>query len=298
MTNQDYIRTSLELNLFFQRIMKEHLFFLQTNMQSIAGKYIRKANGLKIQFEQLLCNTLRYADGAVSRGSIVSEEFVTPYTLQAEETTAMLTGTGINTRITKTELNLTAGAMCYDHPQLLAAVNTINNRSLCLLEETISFQRHLLAEATSCKIFISVYPQMLEHDIREAEHYSQMLQELLNCQSPEFALCDELNFWNTIMAEHALFVDGMLNPNEEKLKKIAEDTAREFECLVDECCRSSEEQILLESLCSTKEIRTFKTEAVEGLMACRIKSIIPPLLADHVLREANHYLRLLKMYNG
>ena len=32
---------------------------------------------------------------------------------------------------------------------------------------------------------------------------------------------------------------------------------------------------------------------VEGIEACKIRSLILPLLADHVLREANHYLRLL-----
>ena len=64
---------------------------------------------------------------------------------------------------------------------------------------------------------------------------------------------------------------------------------------MNECIYTAEEQILQSSLCATEEIRSFKTKATEGLLACRIKSIIPPLLADHVLREANHYLRLMKM---
>ena len=32
---------------------------------------------------------------------------------------------------------------------------------------------------------------------------------------------------------------------------------------------------------------------VDGIEDCRIRSLILPLLADHVLREANHFLRLL-----
>jgi hypothetical protein len=35
---------------------------------------------------------------------------------------------------------------------------------------------------------------------------------------------------------------------------------------------------------------------VQGLVECKIKSIIIPLLGDHTLREANHYLRLLKIF--
>ena len=44
----------------------------------------------------------------------------------------------------------------------------------------------------------------------------------------------------------------------------------------------------------TRKFRDFKQAGVEGIEACRIRSIILPLLADHVLREAHHYLRLLE----
>ena len=52
MPDHEHIRISVEVNLFFQRIMKEHLFFLQTNLQPAAHKYIEKANTLKKRFEQ------------------------------------------------------------------------------------------------------------------------------------------------------------------------------------------------------------------------------------------------------
>lgn len=44
----------------------------------------------------------------------------------------------------------------------------------------------------------------------------------------------------------------------------------------------------------TQKFRDFKRAGVEGIETCKIKSIILPLLADHVLREVNHYLRLLE----
>ena len=43
-----------------------------------------------------------------------------------------------------------------------------------------------------------------------------------------------------------------------------------------------------------KKYQAFKTAGVKGITGCDIRSPIIPLLADHVLREANHYLRLLK----
>ncbi len=40
--------------------------------------------------------------------------------------------------------------------------------------------------------------------------------------------------------------------------------------------------------------REFKEAGTNGIIRCEISSIILPLLADHVLREANHYLRILQ----
>lgn len=45
---------------------------------------------------------------------------------------------------------------------------------------------------------------------------------------------------------------------------------------------------------TTEQYRDFKAAGTEGITGCEIRSVILPLLADHVLREANHYLRILK----
>ena len=49
-----------------------------------------------------------------------------------------------------------------------------------------------------------------------------------------------------------------------------------------------------EALKETLRFREFKTAGVQGISDCKIRSVILPLLADHVLREANHYIRLLR----
>ena len=48
------------------------------------------------------------------------------------------------------------------------------------------------------------------------------------------------------------------------------------------------------SLEKTVKLRDFKAAGTKGIQECKIRSVILPLLADHVLREANHYIRLLK----
>ncbi len=49
-----------------------------------------------------------------------------------------------------------------------------------------------------------------------------------------------------------------------------------------------------DSLRETLKFRDFKAAGAQGIQNCEIRSVILPLLADHVLREANHYIRLLE----
>ena len=60
----------------------------------------------------------------------------------------------------------------------------------------------------------------------------------------------------------------------------------------------SQMSLCRKSLEETLKYREFKTAGTEGILNCSIASVILPLLADHVLREANHYIRILKMNCG
>ena len=99
--------------------------------------------------------------------------------------------------------------------------------------------------------------------------------------------------WNQIMMEHAQFIRGLLDPCETELFCAADNFAKEF-CKLLECSRNAQKAQLPDSLTQAVRFRDFKTSAVQGIQQCKIRSIILPLLADHVLREANHYIRLLR----
>lgn len=68
------------------------------------------------------------------------------------------------------------------------------------------------------------------------------------------------------MWENAFFIRGLLDPCEEELICTANDFAMDYKKLLEEAKRKD----------------------------CEITGLILPLLADHVLREANHYLRILE----
>ena len=101
------------------------------------------------------------------------------------------------------------------------------------------------------------------------------------------------------MMEHALFIRGLLDPSEDTLIDTADEFADEFKNLIKEAQDMTDatiDSVTDETLNQTIKLKDFKQAGVQGISSCKIRSIILPLLADHVLREANHYIRLLETY--
>lgn len=296
LSREEYLCLSLETNLFFQRIMKEHLLFIESSLQPVETARKAEANRLKRAFEELLAESVEYAQRIkLSEEALQAKDIVTPYTLGAEEITSRLTGLSINTDITRRELALLKKQDYYVE-SIDYGIRNLNARSLNLLEEVINYQRNILALALRCEIYTTLYPELLLHVTQEAVYYREMLTALQSRRLPRRTLCGELNFWNHVMGDHAQFIACMLDPREVRLKETADNFAERFAILVERCLRTPEREIIQRSRDAAERVRNFKRAATEGILACEIKSIIPPLLADHVLREANHYLKILRNY--
>lgn len=294
---EQYVNLSVDLHLFFLRIMKEHAIFMEAAFQRKDSSFIRTADVYKVEFEKLLMDVVRIANRAVSREVIESEEIVTPYTLKAEEETQNLTGISIQRNITLSQLRLRWSDRCFER-ELQSRVQSINKRAIELLDGFISFKEKVLKEVESCRMYTANYPLLLKHIIREAKLYRSFLEEL----EAKGTICEEERkdkylFWNQIMMEHALFIRGLLDPKENALIETADKFAKEYAELLEEA-RDKSDCTMNGLLLKTKELtwkyREFKTAGTKGISDCEISSIILPLLADHVLREANHYLRLLE----
>ena len=296
LSSNDFIKHSLEKNLFYQRIMKEHLLLIETHLPCGESGYITEARVLKLSFERLLGETILISKGLINCKEINCSDIVTEYTLDAEKLTMKLTGIDINLHITKALLDLDDSKGKYSDT-LYSRVMDINLRSLNILKEVVDFKKRVLSLKLKQEMEVLIYPTMIEHLIEEALYYEGVLVDLAQKKVPKIPLCDTLNFWNHIMMEHGQFIDGLLDPSEKELKKMARDFVVKFKKLLEECIKESEKEIINRSKDATKEIKKYKTHATLGLINGEIKSIIPPILADHVLREANHFLKILETDN-
>lgn len=85
-----------------------------------------------------------------------------------------------------------------------------------------------------------------------------------------------------------------MDPSEYELIKTSDAFANEYAELLAQVQRKNNfisPDLTLASLNETLRFREFKQAGASGIQACEIESVILPLLADHVLREANHYIR-------
>lgn len=99
------------------------------------------------------------------------------------------------------------------------------------------------------------------------------------------------------MMEHALFIRGLLDPTEDELIQTSNDFAQDYAKLLKQSRERNDATMAHckeDSLQETLKFRDFKKAGTQGIESCKIQSVILPLLADHVLREANHYIRLLE----
>lgn len=299
-SQNEFITMSLDLNLFFLRIMKEHSFFLEVGFTPRDKDMAERARMFRERFEQLLSEATALANGNVSANLLTSNQATTQYTLEAERLTNFYTGVPFNLELTRRERMLRPTGPGVQDAQLEGEVERLDRRAYQLTAELVNYKEQLLRSVRTCNMFTVNYPLIIEHILREARHFMNMLLMLVRRESinrPEDLISQEL-FWNRQMGEHAKFIAGLLDPSEEALIETARIFGREFDELTVEAEQVSRHamdiaNVTANSLQETERLRDFKSAGTRGLLECRIQSIIIPLLGDHVLREANHYLCIM-----
>lgn len=174
-----------------------------------------------------------------------------------------------------------------------------------------AFKRRVLGLILQCKLpGATNFPLLVDHVSREANYFRNRLDELNEGKLEPLpdSIIDENVFFLKIMADHAKFIGHLLDPSERKLVEQAREFSHDFDTLVFQAIDLSHmrpqsqtvpllSQFVDENRVSVKSLRDFKKTARDLIEECRIKSIIHPLLADHVFREAERFLFILDMFD-
>jgi hypothetical protein len=174
------------------------------------------------------------------------------------------------------------------------------------------FKRRILDLILTCRLpGQNNFPLLVDHVSREANYFRNRLVELNQgkLEPLQDAIIDENVFFLRIMADHAKFIGHLLDPSERKLVEQAREFSHDFDKLLfqakdlDSMRPQSQTaplltQFLDQNRVSVKSLRDFKQTARDLIEQCKIKSIIHPLLADHVFREAERFLEIIDMFEA
>jgi hypothetical protein len=275
-----FVEESLRQNNFWLRIMKEHALFIRLALPCNETTLIREAITLEKNFENLQEQAKK---------------------IQKE----------------------------------IKAVERLNENIILELNRIIAYKSAVLKRLLNCNLGGYNYPLLIDHIRREAIRYRILLirlQNNINILPAEEILQEEI-FWLRIMGEHAHFIGHLLDPSESRLVNQSRVFAEEFEELriharsleSMEVPKTFENWLLpeesigcplpagigknvpnafiiprlrsfnREAVQEVERIRNFKMTALNLIKSCTVLSIIPPLLADHVLREAQQAIEDLKI---
>jgi len=161
-------------------------------------------------------------------------------------------------------------------------IKSLSNSFVMRTEPLIRFKRELQEEQASGKIHSLIYPLFLDHIAREAERFVRCQKMFMEGKS-EFDRDEIIGFWSQIMSEHADFVAHLLDPEERDLFTQALEAGESFRKIQKEHpLEGKTDPVTMD----VDHLIDFKTAALKGVEAGKIKSIITPELADHIRREA------------
>ncbi|REK76325.1 DUF2935 domain-containing protein [Paenibacillus paeoniae] len=252
-----FVTRSLEEIRFWSRIMKEHSLFLKLGFRCDDTQLIHEANHFYAVFEAI-----------------------------ENKSNAFTAGTDP------------------------AVIKRFNEEVFTAVSYIWAFKRKVLGLILSCQLpGANNFPLLVDHVSREANYFRNRLAELNSGRLEPLpdAIIDENVFFLRIMADHAKFISHLLDPSERQLVEQANHFGQEFDQLLFQAKDLEQmrpqsqtipllDQFLDQNRVSVKSLRDFKKTARDLIEACRIKSIIHPLLADHVFREAEHFLVIIDMF--
>lgn len=195
----------------------------------------------------------------------------------------------------------------YQVPNNVSLVRKLNEESIELVHGFRNFKRNLLVLIINCKISGFNFPLLVDHIAREAEYFMRTLTKFNQgiLDPIQDAIINENVFWLRIMMEHSRFIVSLLDQSERNLINTARKFGDDFEVLLNQA-RDVESMLYQkqptypiigkmnkDSESAAQEIRDFKKTGLELIKSCQIRNVINPLLADHVVREAEHFLYMI-----
>jgi hypothetical protein len=170
-----------------------------------------------------------------------------------------------------------------------------NRSTVELIKPFIDYKRRMFDAQSSGRLRSYVFPLLFDHTAREGEHAVRRLDKL-TAGDGALKYSDVVDFWSSTMSDESEFIAHFLDPQEQDFIGQALDSSAVFKGFNQG--NKGRGVAPGEILPALEDFIDFETVIEDGVNAGRIKSVIQPAFADHMLRETLKFMDELKRTNA
>lgn len=285
------MKESLELHLFFNRIMMEHAFFINVFLLDKDIELKKEASTYYNEFSNLLEETINLSKENINKELIEKNIIVTKNTKKAEEKTMSLTKYTINTHITEEEYNFTnTNKFTF---LLKNKISKLNKKIFPILNNFVNYKEKILDKLIKGNLYMNCTQSFIQHMINEARMYQRLLTRIEVNKNITTSLLEQELFWNESMKEHTIFIKERLDLTEINNLKEIEELSNSYEDILDKYSYD-EELLFSNSKTIQNKLKEYLLRLEEELIDNKVKISILPIMIDHYIRELNYYNKILE----
>ena len=291
LTNEEFIRRSLEADLFYSRTFMENATLILTEEGLNKPAIDESFENEQKKYGEIDNEVLGIADNRVTEKFLDTKQIVTLLTKPIEEETMRNFDVSIDVSLTERSLALQSGSIVVTD-ELLNKITEINKKILDALSITLEKLEKLSREVDS------KYMEPLDHIIRECEAAISEMRRLIDHYDIDPTYIYNLLYtYDEFMLDFAVFFGLVINPTYiEEIKKfniIADNYRKLLKQFNNDISPYTIASLIKESQNITISFRN-DTEKLNDEVAHDSKHIIvAPLFTDHILREINNFLAIL-----
>lgn len=162
------------------------------------------------------------------------------------------------------------------------------NDAIPLVLTTQEFKAQVLTRLNNGEFLGWLFPLFVDHIRREGDYFLAAL------RGQKFDSCTEAQIWLTFMAEHSAFAAHLLDPSEAEEIRKALELQSQLGALFHNCGSALSDQFKALTMKSGQDLDAYFNSLGIG-KPDGAKSVIHPLLAEHVVREGRRFLQTMQM---
>lgn len=295
LNDNEFVRESLIINLYYLRTLREYCARIEVSLPKKYESYINTSRNLAKRAESIGGQLLNLSNNRIPKDALLSEIFITKYTLDAELLTEKLFDIEINTNLSEIEESLVPGNI-EATSEIVREITRINNEIINLANDFLKFASNLYEKINNQDVFAFYYNSLNTYFLSEIEVYISEIERLNQRLTTDPSYITDREFYrNAFLYGIATFIRGEIDPIYQDIWNEANNFTKEYKNIVLEyrnmqITPETQKNMTLNSLELARRFKTFLEKCLDLLLKKELYFISAPITKDNALTAVNYFI--------